>query len=325
MIITERRASGKASLYRAGSIAVAIVLSPCMARAGDGRLDEAEALFQRARELMGHNDFATACPLLERAYSLDDGAGTLLALALCHEGNGKPATALREYRESLSLAVRANRSDRVMLAESHAQRLEATVPRLTLRFASTPPPELALELDRAAVDRATMSTGAAVDPGAHEIVARNRTTVLWRTTVVVTAASGTLVVDVPVLASVAVAHEGPAPSSGSRILGWTAVGAGVVAASVGAAFGIAAFDAEARSKQECTGNQCSADGVALNHQSRQDALASDVSFGVGVAALAGGIFLLLRSSASASSASTAAWLRPWFGEGRAGVGLAISW
>src|SRR4029077_7778723 len=80
--------------------------------------DRAEALFQQARDLMGQHDYARACPMLEESYSLDHGAGTLLALALCHEGSGKPASALREYRESLAVAVKANRPDRVMLAES---------------------------------------------------------------------------------------------------------------------------------------------------------------------------------------------------------------
>lgn len=101
-------------------IALLVVVGTTVARA-DEASERAEELFQRARKLMGENDFATACPLLEEAYGLDHGGGSLLALALCHEGAGKPATALREFKESLRIAVRTQRSDRVMLAESHVQ------------------------------------------------------------------------------------------------------------------------------------------------------------------------------------------------------------
>src|SRR5689334_20317483 len=91
------------------------------AEAASARAEEA---FQRARQLMGQNDFSMACPWLEEAYGLDHGGGTLLALALCHEGEGKLATALEEFRQSLKVAVRTQRSDRVLLAESHVQELE---------------------------------------------------------------------------------------------------------------------------------------------------------------------------------------------------------
>jgi hypothetical protein len=300
----------------------AVLLPTSAARAQDGGRDEAEALFQRARELMGESHFDQACPMLERSYALDHGAGTLLALALCHEGSGKLATALREYRESLSLAVKANRSDRVMLAESHVQKLEAAVPRLALRFASTPPPGLGLTLDGAGVDRATMSMGAPVDPGKHDLVASSPTTPTWRATVNVTVGAGTVMVDVPALVPPAPAPQRLPPSSPSRIPGWLAVGVGVAGTAVGAVFGVAAFGAESRSKKECTGNQCPLDGVNLNHQARLDATVSDVAFAAGGTALAVGIYLLLRSS---SSSATAAWLRPSSGPGQAGIGVAASW
>jgi len=260
--------------------------------------------------------------MLERSYSLDHGAGTLLALALCHEGSGKLATALREYRESLSLAVKANRSDRVMLAESHVQKLEAAVPRLAFRFASSPPPGLALTIDGVGVDRATMSTGAPVDPGKHDLVASSPTTPSWRGSVNVMAGAGTVVVDVPALVSPAAAAQRLPPSSPSRVPGWLAAGVAVAGTAVGAAFGVAAFGAESRSKKECNGSQCPLDGVNLNHQARLDATVSDVAFAAGGTALAVGLYLLLRSS---SSSATSAWLRPAPGPGQAGLAVAASW
>jgi hypothetical protein len=304
--------------------------APSIASAGEG--DRAEALFQRARTLMEKNDFATACPMLEEAYALDHGEGTLLAMALCHENNGKPATALREYRESLALAVHANRSDRVMLAESHVQRLEARVPRIALRLPSSIPAGLSLTLDGAPADRATMLAGAPVDPGRHDIAAATPGHAAWRTEVEVTATSGSVVVDVPAFASeaspvVAPSHApspAPARSSGARILGFTLGGLGVASLGVGTSFGIAAFTAEAKSRDRCQGNACTPDGVSFNHEARQDALVADVTIGAGAVVAATGLFFLLRSPSSASAARPPV-VHVWAGERRAGFGLVTAW
>jgi hypothetical protein len=298
--------------------------------------ERAEQLFQRARERMGQGDFATACPMLEESYGIDHGAGTLLALALCHEGDGKPATALREYRESLSMAVRANRPDRVMLAESHVQRLEATVPRIRFRLPSPEPKDLVVTLDDAPVDRAAMIAGVAVDPGTHTIVATSAEAQPWRATVEV--AGGFQVVALPpALPTVPTVHDvrppeshspPPAPSSGLRVLGWGAVGVAAIGVGLGSFFGVSAFDVEARSKRQCTGTLCSAEGVNLNHEARTDATISDIAFAVGGVALAAGLFFLLRPSPAATSPGhghSGAFVRVWAATDGTGVGITGPW
>jgi hypothetical protein len=282
---------------------------PASARA-DESTQSAEALFQRARERMGQGDFATACPMLEQSYSLDHGAGTLLALAICHEGAGKPALALREFRESLSVAVRANRPDRVMLAESHVQALEASVPRIQVHPPTPEPAGLELTLDGVAIDRATMLAGVPVDPGPHVIEARTPSAPPWHAQVDVDTMSTPVVIDVPELgapvAPGSVPDGGLGPGSSTlHTSGWIAGGLGVAAAAVGAGFGIAAFDAEARSRSACHGNLCSSSGVDLNHEARRDAVVSDVTFAVGGVALAGAIFLLTRGRSSSTADSAA--------------------
>jgi hypothetical protein len=267
--------------------------------------NDAEALFQRARERMGQGDFASACPMLERAYALDHGAGTQLALAICHEGEGKPALALREFRESLSIAVRANRSDRVMLAEAHVQALEASVPRIKIRPPSPAPSGLELTIDGETVDPAAAIAGIPVDPGAHVVGAVAPPASPWQTRIDVGKSSAPVVVDVPapVLTSAPVAspdRAGTAPSP-SRAAGWITGAFGAAAAAAGAGFGIAAFDAEARSRRACTSDVCTPAGVDLNHQARRDALVSDVSFVVAGAALAVSAYLLLRGRPTTSA------------------------
>ena len=322
MIITERRPGGRVAWL------ALLLLGALARRASANEPDRAEQLFQRARALMEKDDFAAACPMLEEAYSLDHGEGTLLAMALCHEGYGKPATALREYKESLAQAVRANRPDRVMLAESHVQKLEARVPRIAVRLPSPTPADLSVTIDGAPVDRAVLVAGAPVDPGRHEIVASEPGAPPWSSGVDV-ATAGTLVVDVPPFAGTtpraSVSATAPPPASRSRVLPLTVGALGLAAVGVGTYFGIAAFNAEARSRDNCDGSQCSPDGVTYNHEAKTDALVADVTLGVGAVAVVTAVYLLLRGSSSPSGAARAAALGVWAGQGRAGLGLSTSW
>ncbi len=281
---------------RLASAVCALVLAASVPAEADDSAQGAEALFQRARERMGQGDFASACPMLEQAYALDHGAGTQLALALCHEGAGRPALALREFRESLSIAVRANRPDRVMLAEAHVQALEARVPRIKIRPPTPAPAGLEFTIDGDPVDPAAMTTGIPVDPGAHVVVALSPSSAPWRTRVDV--GTSPVVVDVPPLVGPAASPGTPdvvvAPSSPSRAPGWIVGSLGVAAVVAGGAFGIAAFDAESRSRRDCTGDVCPPAGVDLNHEARRDALVSTVTFVAGGAALVAAGYLLLR-------------------------------
>jgi hypothetical protein len=325
MITTEPRRLSL--LVLAGLVCVALSTATAPA-ASAAEPDRAEALFQRARALMDRKEFAAACPMLEEAYALDHGGGTLLAMALCHEASGKLALALREYRESLSSAVQANRPDRVMLAESHVQQLEAKVPRIALRFAAPPPPSLVLQLDGAPVPRTTMLTGAAVDPGRHTLAASAPGFVPWRGVVDVAASSGPVVVDVPPFASTAPTLPPPpvpAPPSRSLAPGLVVGGLGLAAVGVGSYFGVAAFDAEASSRDHCHATACSQEGVNYNHDASRDALVADVTLGIGAAALVAAVYLLLRKPSESKPAPLSTALTHLAPAGRAGLGLSMTW
>ena len=101
----------------------------------------------------------------------------------------------------------------------------------------------------------------------------------------------------------------PVPTSSAlHTLGWIAGGVGVAAAAVGAGFGVAAFDAEARSRSACQGHLCTPTGVDLNHEARRDALVADVTFAGAGVALAAAVLLLTRgrSTSTAGAAIPAA-------------------
>ena len=91
---------------------MAALATPATARAQNADEGAAESLFQAGKSLLEQKNYEQACPKLSESYRLDPGTGTLLALALCHEGEGRLATAWGEFAEVAARARREHRPDR---------------------------------------------------------------------------------------------------------------------------------------------------------------------------------------------------------------------
>src|SRR5688572_25506958 len=76
----------------------------------------AQSLFDEARIAMKEGNYAEACPKLAKSQKLDPSGGTLLNLAVCHQNEGKTASAWVEFNDALSQAIKDNRADRQALA-----------------------------------------------------------------------------------------------------------------------------------------------------------------------------------------------------------------
>jgi hypothetical protein len=173
----------------------------------------AQALFDEARRLMDKKRYGEACPKLAESQRLDPGGGTLLNLAICHEKEGKLATAKNDYDEALAVAVKDGRKDRQLIARERLAAVEKSVPRLSVVVPlSSDTEDLEVKLDGLVLHRAAWGVATPVDPGAHvlEAIAPSRTP--WTTTIVVEAAQKKSV-DVPALALVP-----PLPSQGASPL-----------------------------------------------------------------------------------------------------------
>lgn len=102
----------------------------------------AEGLYDEADAAMARNDFASACPKLEKVVQLvAAGIGAKLTLAECYEGSGKLASAWMSYTSAASAALHAGQVERQREAQDLADALK---PRLAQLKILVPQPMQAL-------------------------------------------------------------------------------------------------------------------------------------------------------------------------------------
>ena len=185
-------------------LALALFPAPPTSAAEDLEAITAEALFRDGKALLERRDYARACPLLSASAKLDPATGALLALAICHEGEGKLASAALEYERVATRAAAEHRPDRVQVAQSRIASIKPLLSTLTVV-----PPSDASRLEGLSVLR----NGTALEVGSWgvpipsdggdysiEVSAAHRTP--WRAMVSVKASGDARVVAVPVLAEV---------------------------------------------------------------------------------------------------------------------------
>src|SRR4051812_6077257 len=117
-----------ALILLAGSPSASVAATPVAAP--DAQI--AQALFEAGRRLMDEGKFAEACPKLAESHRLDPAAGTLLNLAVCHEKEGKTASAWAEYNDLLGMKGGDGDAERRRIASDRLTRLEPGLPRITI-------------------------------------------------------------------------------------------------------------------------------------------------------------------------------------------------
>lgn len=130
----------------------------------------AEVLFREAQKLVEAGKYSAACPKFAESQRLDPGLGTLLNLALCHEKEGRTATAWTEFRQAAGEARTAGRRDRLKLAQDHIAVLEPQLSKVVIQLA----PEVAkqnpeVRFDDVPIARAAWGLAMPADPGTHQI------------------------------------------------------------------------------------------------------------------------------------------------------------
>lgn len=316
----------------------------------------AEALFREALQLMGEGNYSDACPKLAESQRLDPGLGTLVNLALCHEAEGKTASAWLEFTEAVSLAHQNKRPDRERVARMHIKALEPKLAKLSVRVSAEARAVPGLEVRR---DGLTLKEGVwgspiPVDPGKHEVSAGATGYETWTTTVEIPPEPGQHDVTVPELAK---KEEPPPPASpppapppppiapgstkpfelSQRTVGFIVGGAGAAALLVGGYFGVRALDKAGKVDDRCPEKQCSdAGAVDLNDEAGRAATIANVAVGVGVVGLGAGALLVLTARPDGKPASSGGaaprsallpsrWLAPELGRDRVFLRFGGSW
>ena len=281
---------------------------------GDARALATE-LFKQGRALMAAGDFAAACPKLAESQRLDPGGGTLLNLALCHEGEGKTATAWSELHEALGQARRDGRQDRVALASERIEHLEPKLCRLQIDIEHDVA-ALVVQRNGTPIGRAAWSVAMPVDPGVHRLQAAAPGYRAWVHNVVVSAEGTTVRVAVPSLtpapdpqpaadpvpvtpapAPVALPPSTHAPAddlgwSTGHVLGWVFGGLGIVSLGVGIGAGVVAVQKKSDADAACM-PRCRADALALFADGQTAADVSTFWFATAAVSVATSVMLLV--------------------------------
>jgi hypothetical protein len=280
----------------------------------------AQSLFDEGRKLMAEGDFVHACPKFVESERLDPGGGTVLNLALCHEGEGKTASAWTEFNEAVSRGIRDGRPERVAKARERIAALEPVLSRLTVSVTGAVPPDLQVTVDGTVWAPATRGVAVPLDPGEHVVAASASGGRPWSTTIVLGRTGDAKTVVVPDLqgappSAPPTGNDMPASppaesSAGSgsalRTTGLVVGGVGVAGVGVGAVFGLLAMSQWNQQKSDCaTSTNCASHSAALaDHSSLvTDGAVSTVGFVAGGVLLAGGALLYLVAPASTSPSS----------------------
>ncbi|UQA58499.1 hypothetical protein [Polyangium aurulentum] len=319
----------------AAALLISLAAAPRPAWAEEGKPTSAadkalaEAFFRDAKKLMAEKKISEACSKFAQSYELDPTLGSLLNLAVCHEEEGKTASAWAEFTEAASKATALKRDERAEFAKTRAADLERRLSKLVIAVAQ-PPRDMKVSLNGRALSSVALGSEIPVDPGPLEIEVTAPGKKPRKEKITVEPGPSKRQVSLPTLEDevkappppVAAKEQGSGGSlGGQRIAALAVGGVGLAGIAVGAVFGVQTLG-KAKEVQEACGDKpiCSRDVVEKNDEAYTSATISTVAFGVGAAAVAAGITLWLTAPPGAPSGKAGALhLLPVAGPSEGGV------
>ena len=272
----------------------------------------AEALFEQGKQLLRAGNAAAACPKLAESQRIDPSTGTLLALAMCHEADGKLASAWAEFIAVEARARNEGRLDREQAAHTRARALKPRLSTLEIRVPGEVAALPGLEVRR---DGAVQGSGAwnvvvPIDGGEHVIEVSAPGKVAWRGAASVKPEGDAAVLLVPRLTAKPASPTQTAPADAKRWGGleWTGVGlagAGVVGLGIGGYFLGSALSKNSDSSKDCSGNVCGPEGAEARRAAVSDGNRATAFAIAGGVLLAGGatFFIVGRLRAGRSESA----------------------
>lgn len=306
---------------RALLLCATLALRSSVAHADTGSI--AEELFREARQAMQENDYASACPKFAESQRLDPSVGTLLNIALCEEHTGRIAAAWGHFRTVIDQLPPHDR--RMPIAESHLKALDPRVPKLKLAIQGPRAAEVDVDLDGTVLLAGAFGSELPIEPGRHVIALRGSGVKssqleleiaegehLERTLEVELAPEVPAVVAplaTPVVKPAAPkAVRPPARSATSapthdaqRSWGYATATVGVAALATSALLGGLALHEQSIVSRHCPENECDAEGLSAGKRGSRLETWANVSFGLGLLGVGGGVYLVLSAPVSAGT------------------------
>jgi hypothetical protein len=289
-------------LFSSSAVSSAIVGAALLLCSRAGLAQEtaaaAQLLFEQGRDLLRAGQIERACPKLLESQRLGPATGTLLALAMCHEAQGKLSSAWAEYAEVAFRAARDGQTTREGHARAKVQELKLRLSSLEVRIPLVVAAYAGVEVRRNGVllGEAAWNMPVPVDGGAYEVEVTAAQRETWRQTVSVASERDVVVAAVPELAEMHAAARpalvGPAaslesaaepktstksaapvaamathkestplPAERSSTLMWSGIvvgGAGIATCLVGAGFFASSYQYKRESERACEGPACEA-------------------------------------------------------------------
>jgi len=261
---------------------------------------------------MGAGRYDEACPKFAESERLDPAAGTLLNLAVCHEKQGKTATAWAEYNDVIGASRKDGNTERQRIALQRIQELE---PRLChLSIVSADPAMghiLSVKVDGVTLGKAALGAPIPINPGTHVLEVEALGAKPWSGTIKLAGDGASSVVTVLAGAD----HLEPSDKRGSArndprsmaddgrkrlaiVLGAT----GVAALGAGVYFGLRTKDEWDERNAHCASG-CDATAVAASKSAQTLAIVTDTAFGVALVGIGLATYFALTSGTPRSSSS----------------------
>lgn len=321
------------------AIACAALLGAGMARAQQttDKVKLAQTLFEEARTLFARGKTAEACDKFASSLELEARLGTLMNLAICHEKQGKIASAWSEFKEARAQANRENRTEREEFAAKRVAELAPRVSFVTIDVASAANVDkLVVTLDGVEVPQGGWWSRLPVDPGEHRVKATAQGRVAQERPFRVAQDGSSSVVAItplekvstpaptpasaPPAATTPAPAEEPAEDGSTRTIGFIVGGAGLLALGAGGYFGLSTLSKRSDAEKLCREGRC-AEGQSLNDSAKTQAWIANAGIGLGAVALAVGGWLVLKGGPSKATAK----VTPALDTRGAGASLDVVW
>jgi len=293
------------------ALGVGLAAVPASAFAQDPAADSSAEALKRAREQFGQalalqtaGDWTGALTLLKEVAAVKSTPQVRFNMALCEEKLGKLVAALGDY-ELAAADARAEKADQV--AEEVEGRLEALrqrIPKITVKRGSGAD-AASVALDGVSVGDQVIGTPMPTDPGPHTVEAKAPGMKPFRQAIrVAEQQSETVELVLEAEPAPPAAASGPgggvrSGSKGARIAGFVIGGVGI--ASLGASGVFYGLRASKISHLDslCPSRQCPSKAQQSDIDAgKRDTTIANVTLAVGIAAVAGGVVLVLTSGPS---------------------------